>query len=345
MTERADDFAEEDLAVKPLKVSRLNAELRQQAREMGMQQARYLVDAYYSMQEYRKSGANKMRAGDNGDTPAMPLLDWLTAQFATLEVRLRDLLGNFAQASPIGEWSLNQVGIGPIIAAGLLAHIDMQIAKTPGHIYRYAGLDPSQEWLGREKATARLTDVAVDDAGVLLEADFARVAASVGLRVDKLVKRLVDRDGNPVPATKANVIKALSLRPWNARMKVLCWKIGQSFVKVSGRDDAFYGRLWAERKALEVQNNEAGLYAEQAALALTKAKYGKDTDAYKCYIQGKLPPAHVQARSERWAVKLFLSHWWEVAYEVTYGEKAPEPYPIAILGHADRIPVPGWPMD
>lgn len=345
MTEKADDFAAIDAELKPLKIARLNVELRQQARSMGAQQARYLVDAYYSMQEYRKSGANKMRAVEAGDTPPMPLLDWLTEQFATLEVRLRDLLGNFAEASPVGQWSLNQVGIGPIIAAGLLAHIDMSIATTPGHIYRFAGLDPSQEWLGKEKATARLAAYAVDENGLMTEEDLAQIATGVGLRLDKLVKRLVDREGNPVPATKANVIKALSLRPWNARMKVLCWKIGQSFVKTSGREDAFYGRLWAERKALEVQNNEAGLYAEQAARALTKAKYGRDTDAYKCYSSGKLPPAHVQARSERWVVKLFLSHWWEVAYEVSYGQKAPEPYPIAILGHADRIPVPGWPLE
>jgi hypothetical protein len=345
MTERADYFAEEDLAVKPLKVSRLNAELRQQAREMGMQQARYLVDAYYSMQEYRKSGANKMRAVDNGDTPPMPLLDWLTGQFATLEVRLRDLLGNYAQGSPVGEWSLSQVGIGPVLAAGLLAYIDMGIAKTPGHIYRFAGLDPTQEWMGAAKAKDRVALYAVDDRGVMLDEDLAQIATSVGLRTEKLLKRLVDREGKALPPTPANVAKALSLRPWNARMKVLCWKIGQSFVKVSGNEDAVYGRLWAERKLLEVQNNEAGLYAEQAARALETKKYGKETDAYKCYSSGKLPPAHVQARSERWVVKLFLSHWWEVAYEVHYGEKAPEPYPIAILGHADRIAVPGWPLE
>ena len=63
-------------------------------------------------------------------------------------------------------------------------------------------------------------------------------------------------------------------RPWNAQLKVLCWKLGESFVKVSGNEKAFYGRIYKERKALEMAKNEAGEYAAQAAAKLEKFKIG-----------------------------------------------------------------------
>lgn len=42
-------------------------------------------------------------------------------------------------------------GIGPVISAGLLAHIDIHRAVTVGHIWRFAGLDPSVKWLKKTK--------------------------------------------------------------------------------------------------------------------------------------------------------------------------------------------------
>ena len=92
-----------------------------------------------------------------------------------------------------------------MIAAGLEAHIDITRAPTVGHIWRYAGLDPTCEWRKGEK------------------------------------------------------------RPWNASLKTLCWKIGESFVKVSGKEKSLYGRLWKERKELEEKRNAAGEFADQAA--------------------------------------------------------------------------------
>jgi hypothetical protein len=37
-------------------------------------------------------------------------------------------------------------GIGPVIAAGLMAHIDITKCPTVGHIWRFAGLDPTLKW-------------------------------------------------------------------------------------------------------------------------------------------------------------------------------------------------------
>ena len=134
-------------------------------------------------------------------------------------------------------------------------------------------------------------------------------------------------------------------RPWNARLKVVCWKAGESFVKVQNNDRDIYGTVYAERKALEQARNAEGLFADQAAAMLERKRIGKDTEAYKWYSQGMLPPAHIHARSTRYAVKLFLAHWHHVAYETEYAEEPPKPYVLTQLDHAHYIAPPNWPMD
>lgn len=111
-------------------------------------------------------------------------------------------------------------------------------------------------------------------------------------------------------------------------------------MKVSGNPDAFYGRVYAERKVLETERNAQFAFREQAEQILATKNIGRDTDAYKAYSIGMLPPAHIHARAKRYAVKLFLSHFHHVAYVNRFGTTPPKPYPIAIMGHADFIAPP-----
>jgi hypothetical protein len=57
-----------------------------------------------------------------------------------------------------------------------------------------------------------------------------------------------DEKGNMKPMTAKNLIKALSKRPYNEKLKVLSWKIGESFVKVRNRPQDVYGKIYVERK-------------------------------------------------------------------------------------------------
>ena len=134
-------------------------------------------------------------------------------------------------------------------------------------------------------------------------------------------------------------------RPFNAKLKVLVWKIGESFVKVSNNDNDVYGHIYKERKELEDERNEAGQFSDQAERILTEKNIGKTTDAYKAYSQGKLPPAHIHARAKRYSAKLFLAHYHHVAYEAEHGTPPPKPYVIDHLKHAHYIAPPNWPMD
>ena len=129
-------------------------------------------------------------------------------------------------------------------------------------------------------------------------------------------------------------------RPFNMRLKTLCWKIGQNFIRVSNKEDAFYGKIWRERKELETKRNDDGLFAEQAAAYLAAKNYKKETEAYKAYTKGKLPMAQINQRASRYTVKLFLAHLHEVWYRHEFKKDPPLPYPIAYLGHAHLINAP-----
>ena len=260
-------------------VDRLTRDLIKSIRDGGMSKndVRYAVDSYYQLQDFRKAlGNQELQA----ETQAEPhnLTSWMFKNMHTLEKQIVRAMEAHATTSEPGRWLMAQTGIGPVLAAGLLAYIDIERAPTAGHIWRFAGLDPTQKWNKGEK------------------------------------------------------------RPWNASLKTLCWKIGESFVKVSGREDAYYAQIYKQRKELETARNEAGLFASQAAEGA--ARVGKTTEAYGHYITGKLPPGHIHARAKRYAVKLFLSHLHEVMYRDVYGTPPPLPYPIAMQNHAHKIEVP-----
>ena len=257
----------------PIKL--LHRDLITAAATMSAMEARFLVDLYYSWQDDRKASDNQvfqMEKEPHG------VLAWLADQSSDLEKQIVKALESYTDAQrPIGPWLKAHYGIGPVISAGLLAHIDISKCPTVGHIWRFAGLDPTVKWL---------------------------------------------------PETK---------RPWNANLKVLTWKIGQSFMKFSGAPECTYGHAYKARKEFEVARNERGDNAEAAARALRDKKYRKETDAYKAYIIGKLPPAQVDGRARRWAVKLFLSHVHCAWYFAENGKLPPKPYVIEHMGHVDFV--------
>lgn len=260
-------------------IKKLTKDIRNAAATLSIEEARYLVDLYYQIQENRKATNNQCRS--IADKPHETLA-FFAENFETMEKQIKNALQKYAEAQPIGQWLLSITGIGPVIAAGLMAHIDIMEVQTAGQIQAFAGLDPTRKWEKGKK------------------------------------------------------------RPWNADLKTLCWKAGESFVKVSNNEKDVYGKLYKIRKEYENIKNENGDYAEQAEAKLKNFKIGKNTEAYKYYSQGKLPPAHINERAKRYAVKIFLSHLFSVWYELTRGEKPPKPYAIAILNHAHEIPIPNW---
>ena len=134
-----------------------------------------------------------------------------------------------------------------------------------------------------------------------------------------------------------NLKKLLAKPPYNIDLKVICWKIGQSFMKVSGNEKSVYGQLYKERKALEGIKNQNCQYGDQIANALISKNWKKGTDTYKSYEEGKLTDSHITARATRMATRVFLTHFFEAMYIYRYHEAPPQIFPIAHMGHEDYI--------
>jgi hypothetical protein len=260
-------------------ITRLTKDLKDSAALLGPQQVRFLVDDYYQMQDNRTRAKNQERALNESGEPS-GVIEWQAKNALFQENQIKNALAAFAAGQVMGRWMLDIMGIGPVIAAGLLAHIDIAQAPTAGSIWRYAGLDPTSEWKKGEK------------------------------------------------------------RPWNASLKVLCWKLGESFVKVSNNENDVYGKLYKTRKDIEIAKNERGDFADQAEAKLAKFNIGKTTDAYKAYSVGKLPPAHIHSRAKRVAVKMFLSHLHEVWWTHQFGTPPPVPYVFSLADHTHKIEPP-----
>jgi hypothetical protein len=146
-------------------------------------------------------------------------------------------------------------------------------------------------------------------------------------------------------------------RPWNADLRTLCWKAGQCMMKFSNKEECYYGQVYKAAKAYYFRKNEAFDYAATAKSDLDSGRYKEhvkqsavedgeevNEETFKrarFYLeQGKLPPAHIDARARRYAVKIFLSHLHQVWYKWHYKKDAPLPYALSILGHAHMIEPP-----
>lgn len=298
---------------------KLTKDIKAAAKTLTVREARYLTDLYYQMQDNRIRAAGQIRAMEAGEVkePHMTL-DWVFSQSEKLEGSIRSVLGEFAKNRIVGAWSQSIMGIGPVISAGLIANISMRI---------WVCMAPEEEKASRRKPSEHCRP----------SKPCSMACHEKPLNTVGQIWRYAGLD----PTTKWEKGKK---RPWNASLKRLCWLIGQSFVKVHNNPKDFYGHYYRVRKEQEVKKNDAFQFRDQAERILREKKIGKETDAYKSYSIGKLPPAHIQQRAERYAVKLFLSHWHQVAYRAEFEAMAPAPYAISELGHADLIGVPNWPF-
>ena len=129
-----------------------NAEAILVAHKLSNAEARFLITDYYANQEARKRADMQLRhLGDRAADSNAPLLRYTSECNAEWEGVVKKALGRFAEASPVGRWMMEQCGVKEVIAAGLLAHIDIEKAPTVGHIWRFAGQDPTCKWKEGEK--------------------------------------------------------------------------------------------------------------------------------------------------------------------------------------------------
>jgi len=263
--------SEEDVEEMLPAVEKLSKDLVEASVTMCDREARFLVDCYYILQDGRTRANNQI---SSMESEPHEVLKWFAKQSGVLERQARRALDRYTMSHMMGPWMREIFGIGPVLSAGLLAHIDIEKAPTVGHIWAFAGLDPTKKWDKGEK------------------------------------------------------------RPWNASLRVLCWKVGTSFMKFSNNPKCYYGGIYRERKEYEVARNDRGENAKRAAEIHTEKQWKKNNPTVKFLRAGFLPPGQLDARARRYAAKLFLSHLHDEWYRRHFKKEPPLPYPIAILGHA-----------
>ena len=289
-------------AVTP-EVANLIHALRANSKGLTREAARSLVRTYYQMQKTRILLGNRasalQRAELNSDH-----LNGIADMFMELEKEVAVWLDAFSGSHPVGVWARGQYGVGPVLAAGLLAALDMEKTPYVSSFWALCGLDPTKVWEKGKKA------------------------------------------------------------PHNPELKALCWKLGESFVKVSNNENAFYSKVYADRKLYEWAKNLRGEYAD--LVGKRNYTYGDDTESYKWtsgqykgvvnHFEGNytpifagaaaervamIPPQAIHSRAKRYAVKLFLSHFWQKSFEHAYpGKEAPHPWVTTYGGHSHIIPPP-----
>ena len=240
-------------------------------------EARFLVASYYASQEMRKRLDLQQRhaVGEGVETPIPQALSFTSDRFAEIESDMSAALMAYAKSTPVGRWCLSHTGIGPVITAGLLAHLDITKAPTAGHFWSFAGLNPERKWVAGEK------------------------------------------------------------RPYNAALKQVCYHLGECVKRCSGKEDAFYGHIYRERKTFLVERNEAGGNAERAKTFVTKSAEVKKTLA-----QGKLPAGNLDRQACNYVAKMFLSHLHSVMFWDRYRALPPKPFVIEHLGHVHFVRPP-----
>ena len=124
------------------------AEIKESVIVFDEREIRDLLRYYYIMQEDRKRLNSQVLAlGRDSNV----LLDYLATSAKSHEALIKTAMDAYTENHPVGSWMREVHGIGPVISAGILAHIDITKAQTAGAIWNFAGLNPDIKWGKGEK--------------------------------------------------------------------------------------------------------------------------------------------------------------------------------------------------
>ena len=186
------------------------------------------------------------------------------------------------------------MGIGPMIAAGLISYIDnIEKFDHVSSLWQYCGYGMNRYCPECKKPT------------------FVEVEYDTG----KTAKKLHPSETCPVCGTETESILQKRMpgyqSNWNDKLKVLAWKAGTSFVKQSASKSKYrklYDKIKKKERRLHPKRMQKG----------TKILYND---------------GHIHNRAMRKVVKIFLAHLWQT-WRRQQGLEATEPYAKQLLGHS-----------
>ena len=241
----------------------------------------------------------------------------------TVESNIQKMLGLWAKQWTVGRWLQAQCGIGPVISAGLLAELDIRVARTVGQFWSFAGLNPDKTWDKGAKRpwNARLKTLAAFKLGEC----FVKTVNSPNSYYGKLYRE------RKTSETAQNLQGKFSQQAQNELDRK----------KFDKQTDAY---LWLSGCLTQAAAEQVlGRNVVGAARSLAGAPGSG--------IQ-MLPPAHTHARARRYAVKIFLSHLHNVMWRDYFGTEPLKPFILQdpavgetpTHNHRHYLPPPLWPV-
>ena len=328
-------------------IQRLSRDLASASTTLSDKEARYLVDLYYQMQDNRIRSFGQVRALSQTEEPHS-VIAWAGEQSEALENQIKRALDRYTDEHPAGAWAKSNVGIGPVLAAGLCANIgDVTRFTAVGNLWSYCGLVPGQKRRRGEKST---WSSSLKRLAWLIGQSFVKVCNNEDAFYGHLYqeKKTYYQKKNEAGEFAERAASTLKDKRFGKGTDAYQW----------------YSGLWVLNERLNpgaalsdtVQEELKKLRREAAKEAKKTAPAGKDaasehveaakTEAVEAYLRKNslplrpmLPPAHIQAMAERYAAKIFISHFWEVSLRQR-GLEPPKCYAITILGHVHEIKPP-----
>lgn len=324
----------------------LEDELRLQAADLTRREAKLLYRYHRNAQVLRIACEQSIGLLDHEKTPASDLFLYLRRSVRRLERQTTSALEIYTDQHIPTRW-MRAVGLGAAQATAIHALIDIErVGPYVSRLHRFCGFDPSVTKLTKQEAgeCIRYFREKYKKEYVDLEV-LHHVAIELNRGVEQL-KRITKVGMYKKNITWGQLYKAILSYPWCQEVKEVLFRVGVIFRRTGGDglEPSPYRSVYEWRKGYEVRNNEAEKFKEQADYKLSSRNFKKTTVAYKSYRQGKLPPAHLDARARRFAVKIFLVHLHQVMYYERYSKMPPKPYILDVLEKEHEIKCPKWPF-
>lgn len=283
----------EELEAPSLEIlDRLNKDLKTAATTLTQNEIRLIVDLYYQVQDFRIASANIVRS-QPGEPNA--LSKWVFSNFQIIEKDIKSAMGSFAAHYKVGRWLQSQYGIAETISAGLLAHLDIRKAKTPGNFLSFAGLiDPSrQPW---EKKTKRPWN--------------AKLKTLVTVRMGETLVKFSGNDkcvyGKLYVERKKRLIRENAAGEFSDDALVRSKEVGS---------DTIAYRWYSGQYPAEIMNGDFFSLPPEERDELLKKHRMNEGDGLPM-----LPPGHLHSRARRHMAQMVLCHLHYVMYEDFYGK-------------------------
>lgn len=315
-------------------LQKLNKDLRDAATLMKWDEARYLVDLYYQLQNYRLSAKNQIRAAQ---LEPNSLLAYFGNNFKSLENNVKSGLKTYVKQYSVGQWAMSVCGIGEVLAAGFLTLLDIRKAPVVQNFYSFAGIAPGIKWGKGERRPWC--------------ADLKTLCFKAGDCFVKFQNNPNDFYGKIYVERKKYEISKNENGDYENQALEGADRVGkttEAYIWYSGMHTARDSRDYWELSN-KFEGTELTKVRKELVKARKKVEYVKKQGIFEPVTHGvpMLSPGHLHSRARRYCIKMFISHLHHVMHVDYYGREPQFPFQFTKWPdvHTHFVAPPIWPFE